>query len=93
MSVSFKVPTPMVRSDIVELHARLQRRIAELRQKRNAPAEPDDKHARNRNELLAARRRKREERKKALQAKKQKGKQGPKETIVAQNAESEKVIM
>lgn len=77
---------PMVRSDITELQNRLQQRIAELRRKRNAP-DSDSPKARSRDDLLAQRQKKREERKKALKAKKEKGKSAPSEELVKSAAE------
>lgn len=70
----------MVRSDIEDLHKRLQQRIADMRTKRDPHA--GTSKARSREEILAERHRKREEKKKALKAKKEKGKQAAAEEIV-----------
>lgn len=72
---------PMLRSDIAELHTRLQKRIAEMRRKRNAP-NSDSPKARSREDMLQERRKRREEKKKALKAKKEKGNKAPSEALV-----------
>ena len=76
---------PMVRSDITDLHTRLQQRIAEMRQNRNAPK------AKSREEILKQRAKKREDRKKAhLKQKEKKTSQGPAEELVKVDNQSTK---
>lgn len=79
----------MLRSDIAELHTRLQKRIAEMRRKRNAP-NSDSPKARSREEMLQERRKRREEKKKALKAQKEKGNKAPSEALINTKPEQSK---
>ncbi|KAI7896170.1 surfeit locus protein 6-domain-containing protein [Mucor mucedo] len=63
---------PMEKSDIDQLRNRLQARISQLREKRNAPG-ANTANPRSRDDILAARNKKKEDRKKAIKAQKEKG--------------------
>jgi hypothetical protein len=62
----------MEKSDIDQLRNRLNERINQLRQKRNAPG-ANTANPRSRDDILAARNKKKEDRKKAIKAQKEKG--------------------
>ncbi|CAO0803144.1 unnamed protein product [Mucor circinelloides] len=72
---------PMEKSDITQLRNRLNERINQLRQKRNAPG-ANAANPRSREDILAARNKKKEDRKKAIKAQKEKGGKAASEELV-----------
>lgn len=72
---------PMEKSDIAQLRSRLNERINQLRQKRNAPG-ANTANPRSRDDILAARNKKKEDRKKAIKAQKEKGGKAASEELV-----------
>jgi len=71
----------MEKSDITQLRNRLNERINQLRQKRNAPG-ANTANPRSREDILAARNKKKEDRKKAIKAQKEKGGKAASEELV-----------
>lgn len=72
---------PMEKSDITQLRNRLNERINQLRQKRNAPG-ANTANPRSREDILAARNKKKEDRKKAIKAQKEKGGKAASEELI-----------
>lgn len=71
----------MEKSDIDQLRNRLNQRISQLREKRNAPG-ANTANPRSRDDILAARNKKKEDRKKAIKAQKEKGGKAASEELV-----------